>query len=98
MSQQAATITSLPMAFEMVKAMQAEGLEWGEGYRPLGRRAVAAIIEELMAAAIDRFLALLEADDAPEPDRLNGYDSRHWLTTLANIVRRGPRTRRYSPT
>jgi hypothetical protein len=25
------------MAFEIVKAMQAEGLEWGEGYRPLGR-------------------------------------------------------------
>lgn len=33
------------MAFAMVKAMQAEGLEWGEGYRPLGRQAVAAIIE-----------------------------------------------------
>ena len=25
-----ATIESLPMAFEMVKAMQAEGLDWGE--------------------------------------------------------------------
>jgi hypothetical protein len=35
MSQQAAPITRLAMAFEMVKAMQAEGLEWGEGYRPL---------------------------------------------------------------
>ena len=23
------------------KAMQADGLEWGEGYRPLGRRALA---------------------------------------------------------
>ena len=51
MSQQAATITSLPMAFEMVKAMQAEGLEWGEGYRPLGRRAVAAIARVGVATA-----------------------------------------------
>ena len=30
MSQQAATITSLPMAFEFVKAMQADGLDGGE--------------------------------------------------------------------
>ncbi len=36
MLQQAATIESLPMAFEVVKAMQADGLEWGGGYRPLG--------------------------------------------------------------
>ena len=39
MSQRTATITSLPMAFEIVKAMQADGLDWGEGYRPLGRPA-----------------------------------------------------------
>ena len=26
------------MAFEAAKAMQADGLEWGEGYRPLGAR------------------------------------------------------------
>ena len=98
MSQQAATITSLPMAFEMVKAMQAEGLEWGEGYRPLGRRAVAAIIEEQMAASVDRYLAQLEADDASEPDRRNGHYNRHLLTTLGDIELRVPRTRRYSPT
>jgi hypothetical protein len=35
------------MAFAMVKAMQADSLEWGEGYRPLGRQAVAAIIETM---------------------------------------------------
>ena len=96
MSQQAATITSLPMAFEMVKAMQAEGLEWGEGYRPLGRLAVAAIIEEQMVAAVDRHLAQLGIDDAP--DRRNGHYSRHLLTTLGDIELRVPRTRRYSPT
>ena len=45
MPQQPATIESLAEAFEMVKAMQADGLEWSEGYRPLGRRALAEIIE-----------------------------------------------------
>jgi hypothetical protein len=42
MPQRAATIESLAEAFAMVKAMQADGLEWGEGYRPLGRQALAA--------------------------------------------------------
>jgi hypothetical protein len=32
MPQRAATIESLPAAFEVVKAMQVEGLDWGEGY------------------------------------------------------------------
>ena len=96
MSQQAATIASLPMAFEMVKAMQAGGLEWGEGYRPLGRQAVAAIIEEQMATAVDRYLAELDGDD--EPDRRNGHYKRHLLTTLGDIELCVPRTRRYSPT
>jgi hypothetical protein len=34
---QTATIKSLPAAFAMMKAMQAEGIEWGEDYR-LGAR------------------------------------------------------------
>ena len=95
MSQQAATITSLPMAFEMVKAMQGEGLEWGEGYRPLGRQVVAAIIEEQMAAAVDRYLDRVDADDVP--DRRNGHYHRHFLTSLGDIELCVPRTRRYSP-
>ena len=45
MPQRAATIESLGQAFDVVKAMQADGLEWSEGYRPLGRQALAAIIE-----------------------------------------------------
>ena len=35
MPQHAATIESLSMAFALVKEMQADGLECGEGYRPL---------------------------------------------------------------
>ena len=34
MPQRAATIESLPAAFEVVKAMQADGLDWGEGCAP----------------------------------------------------------------
>jgi Transposase, Mutator family len=64
-------IESLPAAFEVVKAMQADGLEWGEGYRALGRQALAEMIETEMAAAVDRHLEGLEAEDAA--DRRNGY-------------------------
>lgn len=95
MSQRAATITSLAMAFEVVKAMQAEGLDWGEGYRPLGRQALEEIIEDQMAAAVERHLDQLAADDAA--DRRNGYYRRHLLTELGDIELQVPRTRRYSP-
>ena len=73
-----ATIESLPRAFEMVKAMQADGLELGENYRPLGRQALTEIIEEQMAEAVEAHLEQLEADDAA--DRRNGYYQRHHLS------------------
>ena len=95
MSQRAATIRSLPMAFEVVKAMQADGLDWGEGYRPLGRHALEEIIEGQMAAAVDRHLEQLGADETA--DRRNGSYRRHLLTELGDIELCVPRTRRYSP-
>jgi putative transposase len=95
MPQQAATITSLPMAFEVVKAMQADGLDWDEGYRPIGRQALEKIIEAQMAAAVERYLQQLEADDVA--DRRNGTYRRHLLTELGDIELSVPRTRRYSP-
>jgi len=94
--QQAATIESLPMAFEFVKAMRADGLEWGEGYRPLARQALAQVIEEQMAAAVDRYLDQLDADETA--DRRNGFYRRHLLTTLGDIELCVPRTRHFSPT
>lgn len=96
MSQRAATIQSLPMAFEVVKAMQADGLEWDEDYRPLARQALAEIIEDQMASAVDRHLEGLDAEDAA--DRRNGYYRRHLLTTLGDIELSVPRTRRFTPT
>ena len=99
MPQRAATIESLPAAFEVVKAMQAQGLDWGEGYRPLGRLALAEIIETEMAAAVDRRLEGLEAGEAgDDADRRNGYYRRSLLTELGDIELFVPRTRRYCPT
>jgi hypothetical protein len=95
MSQRAATITSLPAAFRVVKAIQADGLEWSEGFRPAGRQLVAGVIERQMARAVDRHLGQLDADDAA--DRRNGYYRRHLLTELGDIELNVPRTRCYSP-
>jgi putative transposase len=96
MPQRAVTIKSLPAAFEVVKAMQGQGLDWGEGYRALGRKALAEIIETEMAAAVDRWLQNLEAQD--EADRRNGSYRRSLLTELGDIELFVPRTRRYCPT
>ena len=95
MPQRAATIESLPMAFELVKSMQSDGLDWGEGYRPLGRQALAEIIEGRMAEAVDVWLDDLGIDD--RPDRRNGHYRRHLLSELGTIELCVPRTRRYSP-
>jgi transposase-like protein len=83
------------VAFEIVKAMQVDGLDWSEGFRPLGRQAVAAIIEQQMAQAIDVHLDRLGTDDAA--DRRNGSYRRHLLTELGDIELNVPRTRRYTP-
>jgi transposase-like protein len=96
MPQRAVTIESLPRAFEFVKALQAQGLDWGEGYRPLGRQALAEIVETEMSAAVDRWLESLEAEAAG--DRRNGYYKRRFLTELGDIELNVPRTRRYCPT
>lgn len=81
MSQRASTIESLPMAFEVVKAIQAD--EWGEGYRPLGRQAFEEIIEQQMANAVEAYLEQLEGDDVA--CRRNRYYLRHLVTELGDI-------------
>ena len=95
MSQRTATIESLPMAFEVVKAMRADGLAWGEGYRPLGRQALAEIIQGRMAEAVDDWLDSL--DGSAMRDRRTGSYSRHLLTELGDIELSVPRTRRFCP-
>ena len=90
MPQRTATIESLPMAFEVVKAMQADGLEWGEGYRPLGRQALTEVIQGQMAEAVDHWLDSL--DGLAMRDRRNGCYPRRLLSELGDIELRVPRT------
>ena len=92
---QAVTIRSLPRAFELVKGMQAQGLEWGESYRPLGRQAIAAVLAGRMGEAIDDHLDRMAALD--QADRRNGSYRRHLLTELGEIELLVPRTRRFAP-
>lgn len=67
---QAATIRSLPEAFEVIKEMQRQGYEFGEDYRGAGGPALAEILEGRMAEAIDRDLD--EIARRGEADRRNG--------------------------
>jgi putative transposase len=92
---QAVTIRSLPRAFELVKGMRAQGLEWGEGYRGLGRAAIAAILAGQMGHAIDEHLDRMAALD--QADRRNGSYRRHLPTELGDIALSVPRTRRFAP-
>ena len=92
---QAVTIRSLPRAFAMVKGMQAQGLEWGEGYRDLGRDALGAILRGQMDQAIDEHLHRMASLD--QADRRNGCYPRHLLSELGEIELAVPRTRRFAP-
>ena len=89
------TIRSLPRAFELVKGMQAQGLEWDDGYRSLGRQALAGILREQMGHAIEDHLDRMAALDLA--DRRNGCYRRHLLTELGDIELAVPRTRRFTP-
>jgi len=92
---QAVTIRSLPRAFDLVKGMQAQGLEWGEGYRGLARDALGGILASQMRQSIDDHLdRMAELDQA---DRRNGSYRRHLLTELGEIALLVPRTRRFAP-
>jgi len=73
-------IESLPQAFEVVKEMQAGGLEWGEGCPPLGRQALAAIVEGRMTEAVDRRLDNIAGVASPH----GGSDSQPTNEILAS--------------
>ncbi len=62
---QAATIKGLPRAFRMMKAMQAQGIEWGEDYRRAGGVALKDVLEGRMASGIGRHLADMAARARP---------------------------------
>jgi transposase-like protein len=91
---QAATIKSLPVAFAMVKAMQAEGVEWGEDYRQAARVALVELLEGRMEQAIDQHLERIA--EFGQVDRRNGCYRRHLLTELGDVELAVPRTRTFS--
>jgi len=91
-----ATITSLPLAFKMVKEMNALSTqEWAGDYRAAARDALARILKERMATAVDQSLA--DAEKRGQYDRKNGHYTRWLLTELGNIELAIPRTRIYTP-
>jgi transposase-like protein len=91
---QAATIKSLPRAFRMMKAMQAQGIEWGDDYRRAGAQALKGVLEGGMATGIDRYLADMGIRGAA--DRRNGTYRRWLMTELGEIELSVPRTRTWS--
>jgi hypothetical protein len=91
---QTATIKSLPVAFAMLKAMQAEGLEWDEDYRGAAQQA----LTELLAGRMDQLI-----DEHPErmaelgeADRRNGCHRRWLLTEIGEIELAVLRSRSFS--
>jgi putative transposase len=91
---QAATIKSLPAAFAMMKAMQAEDVEWGEDYRAAAREAFAQVLEGRMDQLIDAHLERMA--ELGHADRRNGCYTRWLLTELGAIELAVPRTRTFS--
>ena len=92
---QTATTRNLSLAFESITEMALDAYGWGADYRPVGRKAVAEILEGRMAEAIDRHLEEMARRGAA--DRRNGHYRRHLLTELGDIELCIPRTRRCNP-
>jgi putative transposase len=91
---QTARIKSLPAAFAMMKAMQAEGVEWDEDYRAGARDAPAELLERRMDQLIDAHLVRMT--ELGQADRRNGCYTRWLLTELGAIELAVPRTRMFS--
>jgi putative transposase len=91
---QTATIKSLPAAFRMMKAMQAEGVEWGEDYRGAARQAVAEVLQCRMGQLIEQHLERMA--ELGQADRRNGCYRRSLLTELGDVQLAVPRTRTFS--
>ena len=91
---QTARIKSLPVAFEMLETMQAEGVDWGEDYRAGARQARAEPLEGRRGQLIDQHLERMA--ELGEADRRDGCYRRHLLTELGDLELAVPRTRTFS--
>jgi len=88
------TIRSLPAAFEMMKAMQVEGLDWGQDHRLAAGEVLRDILQGEMARMVERHLDAMARRG--EADRRNGSYRRQLLSELGDIELAVPRTRRFS--
>ena len=68
------TIKSLPRAFEKMKALEAEGLEWGEDHRLAAREALMSALQGRLSSGADLHLEAMARHG--EADRRNGGYSR----------------------
>jgi hypothetical protein len=68
----------------MMKAMQAQGVEWGEDYRQGARAAVAALLRGRMDELIDEHLERM--GELGQADRRNGCYRRWLLTELGDGI------------
>jgi transposase-like protein len=78
----------------MMKAMQAEEVEWGQDYRAAASQALAEILEGRMDQLIDEHLERMA--ELGEGDRRNGCYRRWLLTELGDLELAVPRTRTFS--
>ncbi|MGH6904812.1 MAG: IS256 family transposase [Geminicoccaceae bacterium] len=78
----------------MMKAIQAEDVEWGEDYRAGARQALAELLESRMGQLIDQHLERMA--ELGQADRRNGTYARWLLTELGMIELHVPRTRTFS--
>ena len=69
MPQPSATITNVAQAYEVIKEMNLDGLEWSSDYRSHGRAALKVVLEGRMRRQIDNYLE--------ELSRLGGVDRRN---------------------
>jgi putative transposase len=95
MPQRVAAIGSVVQAYEVIKEISPQGVDWGEDYRRYSRQALKGFLEGRMKANIDYYLEELGIRGGEE-DRRNGSYSRQLLTELGDVELEMPRTRRYS--
>ena len=96
---QAATIKSLPRAFRMMKAMQAQEVEWGADDRQAAGAALKDILEGRMAAGIegsagDPVALLIEGQNRAVVPELEGVlgrvRDRDGVVELGPVLHRAP--------
>lgn len=95
MSQNSATVENISQAYEIIKEMHGEDVQWSGEYRSAARDALKKILEGRMRSSIDEYLEGLGEQERGD-DRRNGGYSRHLLTELGDIELHVPRTRRFS--